>query len=133
MKEFSKHDWKLFTRYASELLLVFGLYALALVVAHRFGWPLQAGTGKALLMLCPIVPFLLMILVLVRSFQRADEYWRQRMLQDWAIAAVITAALTFSYGFLENLGFPRLSMFDVLPAMFALYALVNVSRLVARR
>jgi hypothetical protein len=34
-----------------------------------------------------------------------------------AIAAAVTAAITFAYGFLELAGFPRLSMFFVWPLM----------------
>jgi len=117
----------------SELLLLLGLFALALVVAHRYGWPLPSGPTKTVLVLCPILPFLLMIVVLLRAYQRADEYWRQQILQNWAITAGITGVWTFSYGFLENLGFPRLSMFTVWPDMGAICALVMLVRRAIRQ
>jgi hypothetical protein len=133
MQETSNHDRKLMVRYSSELLATLGLFFLALVVAHRYGWPLKAGPEKTLLTLCPILPFLLMILVLVRTYRRADEYWRQRMLQDWAITAALTGIWTFSYGFMENLGFPRLSMFTVWPNMGAICAFVVLFRRLTHR
>jgi hypothetical protein len=133
MQELSRQDRKLLVRYMSELLSVFGLYAVAIVVAHQYGWPLKPGPEKTALMLCPIVPFMLVILVLIRAYQRADEYWRQRMLQDWAISAAITATWTFSYGFMENLGFPRLSMFTVFPNMMFICAFVILFRKLSRR
>ncbi|TBU72195.1 hypothetical protein DNK10_21850 [Pseudomonas daroniae] len=40
-----------------------------------------------------------------------------------AITFVGTALLTFSYGFLEVAGFPRLSMFFVWPVLASLWAL----------
>jgi hypothetical protein len=42
-----------------------------------------------------------------------DEFQRLRALESIAVAAAVTAGLTFTYGFLEGLGFPRLSMFWV--------------------
>ena len=38
---------------------------------------------------------------------------RRFLLESVALAAAITAGLTFTYGFLETAGFPRLSMFSV--------------------
>jgi hypothetical protein len=74
-----------------------------------------------------------MILVLVRTYHRADEYVRRRMLEDWANTAAITAVWTFSYGFMENLGFPRLSMFTVWPNMGAACAFVVLTRRLIQR
>ena len=42
-----------------------------------------------------------------------DEYQRMQMLETISIAAAITAGVSFTYGFLESAGFPRLSMFAV--------------------
>ncbi len=42
-----------------------------------------------------------------------DEFVRLRSLESIAVAAAVTAGLTFTYGFLESAGFPRLSMFWV--------------------
>ena len=41
-----------------------------------------------------------------------------------AIAAAVTAGWTFTYGFLENAGYPRLSMFIVWPVMGAVWGLL---------
>ena len=42
-----------------------------------------------------------------------DEYQRATYLETFAIGAAVTAGVTFTFGFLENAGFPRLSMFTV--------------------
>jgi hypothetical protein len=55
--------------------------------------------------------------------RRLDEFLRLRSLEGLAIAAAVTAALSFSYGFLEGAGFPKLSMFWVWPVMCVVWAL----------
>jgi hypothetical protein len=62
-----------------------------------------------------------------------DEYLRLQMLGDIAIAAAVTSGWTFTYGFLENTGFPRLSMFTVLPAMFGVWGFLAIFRSLSRR
>jgi hypothetical protein len=52
-----------------------------------------------------------------------DELQRRIQLEALALASDGTALLTFSYGFLENVGFPHLSLFWVLPLMCALWGL----------
>ena len=53
---------------------------------------------------------------------------RLRLLESLGIAFAITGALTFSYGFLETAGFPRLSMFTVWMVMGASWGAVNLVR-----
>jgi hypothetical protein len=43
------------------------------------------------------------------------------MLEDVAVAAAVTAGASLTYGFLENAGFPKLSMFVVWPVMGAVW------------
>jgi hypothetical protein len=57
-----------------------------------------------------------------------DEYVRLRNLESLAIAAAMTAGLSFSYGFLEGDGFPRLSMFWVWGIMGVGWRLVHAVR-----
>ena len=42
-----------------------------------------------------------------------ELYIRMRLLENIALAAAITAGLTFTCGFLETAGFAKLSMFTV--------------------
>ena len=56
----------------------------------------------------------------------------QRKLQFEALALAFagTALITFSYGFLEGAGFPRISMFAVWPLMAAIWFIgVMIGRL----
>ena len=58
----------------------------------------------------------------VRAIRGSDEFIRKTTLEHLAIAAAVTAGVTFTYGFLEIAGFPKLSMFVVWPLMGAVWA-----------
>jgi hypothetical protein len=80
-----------------------------------------------------MIGFLLAIWALARHLRRIDEFMRQTMLETFAIGAAVTAAVTFSYGFLETAGFPRISMFAVWPIMGASWMLVCLGRWLLKR
>jgi hypothetical protein len=127
------HERKILFRYLVEMLVVFSLYALVLVLVHRFGFPMHKGIARTLVLISPMAPPLLMIVVVMRYFRRVDEYMRLRILENWALTAAITAMLTFTYGFLENAGFPRLSMFTVFPMMGTVSAVLFIVRRIVGR
>ncbi|MFP5394344.1 MAG: hypothetical protein ACLGI6_22860, partial [Gammaproteobacteria bacterium] len=72
--------------------------------------------------------FALMIRAIARNLRRIDEYMRQTILENTTLAAAITAAATFTYGFLENAGFPRLSMFAVWPMLGGSWLVIALVR-----
>ncbi|MCW2248457.1 hypothetical protein M2352_004117 [Azospirillum fermentarium] len=80
--------------------------------------------------LLPMVPATGLCAVIVRQVRRMDELQRRVQVEALALAFAGTALITFSYGFLEGTGLPRLSMFTVWPLMAALWvgALLLVSR-----
>src|SRR4051812_27335064 len=100
-------------KYRMELGGSMALYALALVGSLHFAKPMEPGTAQTLLLLTPVIPLFLSIWAIARHFKRMDEFIRLRSLEGLAIAAAITAGLTFTYGFLESAGFQKLSMFWV--------------------
>jgi len=127
------HERKILFRYLGEMLAAFILYFLVLVAVHRYGFHMAKGTLRTIVLFSPMVPVLLMVIAVVRYFRRVDEYMRLIILENWAITACITALWTFAYGFLENAGFPLLSMFTVFPMMgFTSAFLFLVRRLAGR-
>jgi len=80
--------------------------------------------------LLPMLPACGICAVVVRQVRRMDELQRRVQVEALALAFAGTALITFSYGFLEGVGFPKLSMFTVWPLMGALWvgALLLVSR-----
>jgi hypothetical protein len=73
--------------------------------------------------LAPVVPAALALWAFVRWVRRADELQRRIQFEALAVAFGATGLLTFSYGFLENVGFPQLSFIWVFPFMIALWGL----------
>ena len=132
MKNETSYTRKIFWRYLAEMSAAFLLYALVLTASIDIGRPMPASLARTLIEVSPMVPFLLMMAVIVRQFRRIDEYWKLQTLENIVIAAGITATWTFAYGFLENVGFPKLSMFTVMPAMFAVWAFLGIFRGICR-
>jgi hypothetical protein len=119
--------------YMRELLCSMAIYAAILVGSLYFGRPMAPGTARLLVLLSPMLGFVLMLWALVRQFRRMDEFIRQLFLENAAIAAGITAGLTFTYGFLEGAGYPRLSMFTVWVLLCACLGLTATVRRLAMR
>jgi hypothetical protein len=102
------------------------LYAIVLTATLHYGQRLPRGALQTALYVSPMLPFGLAIWAVLRQIRRSDEYIRQSTLESVAIAAAATAGLTFTYGFLENAGFPKLSMFTVWPVMGAVWTMVSL-------
>jgi hypothetical protein len=127
------HEKKVARAYHRELALAFAVYAVLLFSAIRFGRPMADGPLRTIILLSPMIGFGLAIWAIARHIRRIDEYLRQNLLETLSISAAMTAALTFSYGFLETAGFPRISMFAVWPVMGASWALVCLVRFLLKR
>ncbi len=121
-------DQRLARQYRLELLGSVTVYIVLLVSSLYFGKAMQPGVARLLVLLSPMLGFGLMLWVLVRQYQRMDEFVRRLLLENCAIAAGITAALTFTYGFLEGAGYPRLSMFTVWGVLGTSWALTAIVR-----
>jgi hypothetical protein len=128
------HEKRVARAYRAELWTAIAVYVVLLVASIRYGRPLADGHLRTIVLLAPMIGFGLMIRAIARHVARIDEYQRLRMLEGVALAFAITGAVTFSYGFLETAGFPKLSMFSVWIVMGASWGLVNLVRgVVARR
>jgi hypothetical protein len=119
--------------YFREVFGSFAVYAMLLVAVHRGGRPMEPGPWRMLVLTSPMLGFFLMEWAIVRQFKRIDEFIRQLSLENVAIAAAVTASWTFTYGFLENAGYPRLSMFTVFPVMSATCGAIAIVRSLLHR
>jgi hypothetical protein len=127
------HEKRVKQVYHRELGLSMLVYVLLLFSANKLGRPMPDSALRTAILVMPMIGFLLAIWAIARHLRRSDEYMRQTMLETFAIGAAITAAVTFSYGFLETAGFPRLSMFTVWPIMGASWGLVCLGRWLLKR
>ncbi len=89
--------------------------SIALINAHpHAAW-------RAPVALAPIVPAAFALWAFVRQVRRLDELQRRIQFEALAISFGATGLLTFSYGFLEYVGFPHINLIWVLPLMVALW------------
>jgi len=73
--------------------------------------------------LAPVIPAAFALWAVIRHVRRIDELQRQIQFEALVFSFSVVALLTFSYGFLENVGVPRLSYIYVLPLMVALWGI----------
>jgi len=109
-------------RYLYELSLSLIAYAvvLSLTLAIIIHYP-GAAFWRPVIALLPMIPAASVCWVVIRQLHRVDELQRRLQFEALAFAFAGTALITFGYGFLENAGLPRLSMFSVWPVMAVLW------------
>ena len=111
-------------RQALPVLLSGLAYVVVLIISLRLlARGIDSKAVATLVSLAPMVPALLMAVAIVRLNGQRDEMQRRTQLEAVTIAFVGTALITFGYGFLENVGYPRLSAFVVWPLMAGLWVL----------
>ncbi|WP_458377294.1 hypothetical protein [Pseudomonas fluorescens] len=106
-------------RYYYEMGASLALYAVFLIVSltllqhpEIFSMPLRIAISLA-----PVIPAGLMCWAIIRNLRRMDEMHLRIQFEALGFAFAASALLTFSYGFLENVGFPHLSWLMVWPVM----------------
>jgi hypothetical protein len=127
------HEKRVARAYRAELWVAIAVYVVLLVASIRYGRPMDDGWLRTAVLLAPMIGFGLMIRAIARHVARIDEYQRLRLLETLALAFGITGAATFSYGFLETAGFPKLSMFSVWMVMGVSWGIASLVRGIAAR
>ena len=100
-------------------MLVYGLVLCASVFLLKTGY--VDGTLAMLVALLPVLPCLAACWAVLRQWRRLDEGALRVQVQALGFAFFGTALLSLGHGFLEELGWPRLSMFAVWPVMAVLW------------
>ena len=80
-------------------------------------------TLKTLIILSPIPFVCLAAIAVVRFYRRIDEYHRMQILESLAISAGVTAVVTISWIFLEDVGFPHLPIFAACGVLMACWGI----------
>ena len=88
-------------------------YLCVLFLSLSLAKQVEDGLARTLLLLSPMIPVALVLWAFMRQLKRMDEFVRLRSLRALAVAGGITAGFALTYGFLENAGLPRISMFTV--------------------
>jgi hypothetical protein len=118
-------------QYLKELTATLVVYGVLLIGSIELLTHVDvARPWRDVIALSPMLPAAAMAWVILRELRRMDELQRRIQLEALGFSFAGTAVLTFSYGFLEGLGYPKLSMFTVWPILATLWV---VGLVLARR
>ena len=117
-------------RYSLELAGSILAYAVVVVVSLMFLRENPDSPWRIPVTVAPVIPIVFMMLAVIRFVRCMDEMLRHLNLEAVLIAYIATLILCFSYGFLENVGFPS---FNTMWVGFAMILLWSVGQLVAGR
>ena len=106
-------------RYYMEMSAAAALYSVLLILSVILLKDQQemAMALKIVITLLPVIPAGLMCWAVVRNMRTLDEMHLRIQYEALGFAFAASALLTFTYGFLENVGFPHVSWVCVWPVM----------------
>jgi hypothetical protein len=111
-------------RYGKELAFASIAYAALLVASiitlQRFE---LSKALQVIITLLPAIPTAFVIIAIMRMLIDSDELQQRIQLFATAFSAALTGFITFSYGFLENVGFPKFSTFLIFPMLIAFWGI----------
>ena len=113
-------------RFPMEFAVILLVYVLCVVVSSVYMSSMPDGVAKIALALLPVIPMIAMAVSIIRRLNAMDEMGRKIQLEALAVAFACTALTTFSYGFLETAGFPRMSAFMVWPIMGGVWCVATI-------
>lgn len=111
-------------RYFKEFGLSMGAYVITVIVSslaltkNEFSKAVQV-----VIVLAPIIPIIFVIIAILRALRDSDELMQRIQLQAVVFSAITTGLITFTYGFLENIGLPPFPTIWVFPIMLALWGI----------
>ncbi|MCZ2128238.1 MAG: hypothetical protein LC099_10765 [Anaerolineales bacterium] len=111
-------------RYTREMIVWFAIYSVTLIVSLNLLRSMEMGQPlKTMIALLPAVPIAGVLVSIMRVMRDSDELMQRLYFLATSFSALLTAFITFTYGFLENIGFPKFPTFLIMPMMFAFWGL----------
>lgn len=111
-------------RYLREFIFTMSMYVVVLIgsvtLLKNYEFP---RLWQIVVSLAPALPIVFVIIAILRLMRDSDEMQQRVNLLATTFSAVLTGFLTFSYGFLENIGFPKMPTFAVFPMLFVLWGI----------
>ncbi len=115
---------QLMKRYNKELFIALVAYTLLLVASILILKNIELSKlWQVIITLLPAIPTAFVILAIMRMLIDSDELQQRIQLFATAFSAALTGFITFSYGFLENVGFPKFSTFLIFPMLVAFWGI----------
>ncbi|ENX17099.1 hypothetical protein F895_01034 [Acinetobacter sp. CIP 64.2] len=109
-----------------QLLIAISIYMVVLIGSLKSLNFIDIQWLKIVVSLTPMLPALVIAWVIIQQFKRFDELQQKIQLQALGMSFIGTSLITFSYGFLENVGFPKLTMFIIWPMMAMLWSIATI-------
>jgi hypothetical protein len=107
-------------RFGYEFAASLGFYAVLLVLSISLQVHMEpAGMTRYVLSVLPMLGCIATLVAVMRAVRHMDELERRIQFEGVTFAFVLTAMVTFGWGFLELAGAPRLPAFFVWPIMGA--------------
>lgn len=110
-------------RYLTEFGWSTAAYVIAVLVTISLINNMPNSPWRIPLAIVPVIPVIFMLIAFLRFLSNIDELQQRIHLLAISSAAGITGIITFTYGFLENIGFPHLSSLWFLPMMIAIWGI----------
>jgi type III secretory pathway component EscS len=110
-------------RYAREFIVAMVAYVIVIIVSRLTLNNIGESSWRFLIALLPVIPVIFLIVGFMRYLSEIDELQQRIQLQAIGFAAGTTGLLTFAYGFLELVGFPRFSTFFLFPMMIMFWGI----------
>ena len=108
--------------YYKEFGCSVALYVVLLFASNYvMSWKLASPMWRIPVTLLPMIGMVATAWAIMRHLNRLDEMQRKHQFDVISMSFLGTALITFGYGFLESVGFPKLSMFSVWPIMAVLW------------
>jgi hypothetical protein len=104
-------------RYTREFIITMSVYVVTIIGSALAVNRMGDSPWRIPVTLIPMIPVVLLLIVFQRYLNAIDELQKQIQLYAIGFAAAATSLITFTYGFLENVGFPHISPFYVFPMM----------------
>lgn len=114
----------LMRRYMKELFLSMTAYIVILTTSLTILKNYEFSKfWQVVIALSPAIPVVFVIIAIMRLLIDSDELQQRVQLLATSFAAAVTGLVTFSYGFLENVGFPKFPTFFVFPMLIAIWGI----------
>jgi cation transport ATPase len=109
--------------YAREFGAAMAAYALTVLGTSLWLDAHPEAPLRLAVALLPVIPVVFVVIAAVRFYRRQDELLQRRQVEALAFAFVATALVVITYGFLETVGFPRLSAWWTWSTMAVLWCI----------
>lgn len=124
-KEKTMNQKKIMRRYLQEFIISMSAYMIMLIISIFIleKGLIQIKAFVILMSFAPALPVAFILIAIMRVLRDSDELQQRIQLMATAFSAALTGFITFSYSFLENVGFPNFPTSMVFPMLIVFWGI----------